>query len=249
MGTTVFLSVFSEAQAYIASLHWSSIVTFLSSLSIVFGDGHFRGSDPAPRPKCVRCGKTGDYEDRFCEYCGGDLENDYSAMPHLCPRCGEYRDKKEKYCTTCGGPLSVCKYGHQKLSNPQRVDVPTCKMCSNGHVSFGSFCGECGGKTTERPVAHMKCPSCGHMPGTIFADKSSRPKDVKDIYSREKFCTNCGAAMQICNWSSGTNRIRRLPQTKFQRRAGPTPRVGEETAMFVSSVHPSSHLRDADWGR
>jgi hypothetical protein len=186
MAITVLLSAISDAQAYIASLHFPSLAVLIGSLPFVLGGGNFGSGEPPPSPLCERCGKTGSHGDRFCGYCGGDL--DIGQVLRLCPKCGVCGETS--YCTRCGGPTIGCVHGHQLPSSPRRLRPDTCRMCSNGHVSYEeSYCGKCGGRVTERSVAHLECPSCGHIP----------PGHVELVDSSAKFCTNCGAAMQIRN--------------------------------------------------
>ena len=49
-------------------------------------------------PKCVKCGRGGDEDQKFCPQCGGKM-----AVPLTnCPGCKKLLDDAEKFCTNCG---------------------------------------------------------------------------------------------------------------------------------------------------
>lgn len=52
-------------------------------------------------PKCVKCGRGGDPEQKFCPQCGGKM-----VIPMTnCPECKKAIDETEKFCTNCGTQL------------------------------------------------------------------------------------------------------------------------------------------------
>ena len=52
-------------------------------------------------PKCSKCGKGGDEDQKFCSQCGGKM-----VVPIInCPGCKKYIDDGEKFCTNCGQSL------------------------------------------------------------------------------------------------------------------------------------------------
>ena len=52
-------------------------------------------------PKCTKCGRGGDPEQKFCPQCGGKM-----VVPLTnCPGCKKYIDENEKFCTVCGHKL------------------------------------------------------------------------------------------------------------------------------------------------
>jgi len=51
-------------------------------------------------PKCVRCGRGGDVDQKFCPQCGGQMK---VPLTH-CPGCKNPIDD-EKFCTNCGKQL------------------------------------------------------------------------------------------------------------------------------------------------
>jgi predicted amidophosphoribosyltransferase len=54
-----------------------------------------------PTPKCAKCGRGGDEEQKFCPQCGGKM-----AIPITnCPGCGKDIGETEKFCTECGAKL------------------------------------------------------------------------------------------------------------------------------------------------
>ncbi len=52
-------------------------------------------------PKCVKCGRGGDEDQKFCSQCGGKM------IVHItnCPGCKKYLEEGEKFCTNCGHSL------------------------------------------------------------------------------------------------------------------------------------------------
>ena len=49
-------------------------------------------------PKCIKCGRGGDPEQKFCPQCGGKM-----VVPITnCPKCGSPLDLGQKFCTNCG---------------------------------------------------------------------------------------------------------------------------------------------------
>lgn len=54
-----------------------------------------------PKPKCSKCGRGGDEEQKFCSQCGGKM-----VIPLTnCPGCQKSIDDTEKFCTECGHKL------------------------------------------------------------------------------------------------------------------------------------------------
>lgn len=52
-------------------------------------------------PKCIKCGRGGDNEQKFCSQCGGKM-----MVPIInCPGCKKMIDEGEKFCTNCGHNL------------------------------------------------------------------------------------------------------------------------------------------------
>jgi len=52
-------------------------------------------------PKCEKCGKVGNPDDKFCPECGGKM-----VVPLTnCPSCQKEIGEKEKFCTECGTKL------------------------------------------------------------------------------------------------------------------------------------------------
>lgn len=56
-------------------------------------------------PKCVKCGRGGDEDQKFCAQCGGKM-----AVPLTkCPGCKKSIDEVEKFCTECGHDLAAAR--------------------------------------------------------------------------------------------------------------------------------------------
>ena len=54
-----------------------------------------------PTPKCNKCGRGGEEEQKFCAQCGGKM-----VVPITnCPGCKRLIDEAEKFCTECGYKL------------------------------------------------------------------------------------------------------------------------------------------------
>lgn len=54
-----------------------------------------------PTPKCTKCGRGGDPEQKFCPQCGGKM-----VVPLTnCPGCKKPIDENERFCTECGHKL------------------------------------------------------------------------------------------------------------------------------------------------
>lgn len=54
-------------------------------------------------PKCEKCGRGGDPEQKFCPQCGGKM-----VVPITnCPGCKKSIDESEKFCTNCGHQLKA----------------------------------------------------------------------------------------------------------------------------------------------
>lgn len=52
-------------------------------------------------PKCVKCGRGGDSEQKFCPQCGGKM-----VVPLTnCPGCDREINENELFCTECGHKL------------------------------------------------------------------------------------------------------------------------------------------------
>ena len=52
-------------------------------------------------PKCSKCGRGGDVDQKFCPQCGGKM-----VVPLTnCPGCKKPIDETEKFCTDCGHQL------------------------------------------------------------------------------------------------------------------------------------------------
>ena len=51
-------------------------------------------------PKCIKCGRGGDADQKFCPQCGGQMK---IPLTH-CPGCRSPIDD-EKFCTKCGKQL------------------------------------------------------------------------------------------------------------------------------------------------
>ncbi len=54
-----------------------------------------------PTPKCVKCGRGGDVDQKFCPQCGGKMEVPLTN----CPGCKKPIDEGAKFCTECGHQL------------------------------------------------------------------------------------------------------------------------------------------------
>jgi predicted amidophosphoribosyltransferase len=52
-------------------------------------------------PKCVKCGRGGDTDQKFCPQCGGKMEVPITE----CPSCKSPIGDTEKFCTNCGNKL------------------------------------------------------------------------------------------------------------------------------------------------
>ena len=52
-------------------------------------------------PKCSKCGRGGDEDQKFCSQCGGKM-----TVPITnCPECKKFINDGEKFCTNCGHSL------------------------------------------------------------------------------------------------------------------------------------------------
>ena len=51
-----------------------------------------------PTPKCAKCGRGGDEDQKFCPACGGKMEIPITK----CPQCKARIDEGQKFCTECG---------------------------------------------------------------------------------------------------------------------------------------------------
>jgi len=49
-------------------------------------------------PKCVKCGRGGDIDQKFCPQCGGEMKTPLTN----CPGCNASLGDTEKFCTNCG---------------------------------------------------------------------------------------------------------------------------------------------------
>jgi RNA polymerase subunit RPABC4/transcription elongation factor Spt4 len=52
-------------------------------------------------PKCEKCGRGGDIDQKFCPQCGGKM---IVPITH-CPSCKKYVDDTQKFCVNCGGKV------------------------------------------------------------------------------------------------------------------------------------------------
>ena len=54
-----------------------------------------------PKPKCNKCGRLGDEEEKFCRECGGRM-----VIPVTnCPGCKRPIEEIDKFCPDCGHRL------------------------------------------------------------------------------------------------------------------------------------------------
>src|SRR3989338_1162555 len=58
-------------------------------------------------PKCIKCGRGGDEEQKFCSQCGGKM---VVPLTH-CPGCKKMIEDTEKFCTQCGHNLAAARTG------------------------------------------------------------------------------------------------------------------------------------------
>ena len=56
-------------------------------------------------PKCTKCGRGGDVDQKFCPQCGGKM---VIPLTH-CPGCKKMIDEAEKFCTECGHDLAAAR--------------------------------------------------------------------------------------------------------------------------------------------
>ena len=56
-------------------------------------------------PKCNKCGRGGDEEQKFCSQCGGKM-----VVPLTnCPSCKKIINEEQKFCTNCGHNIEQAK--------------------------------------------------------------------------------------------------------------------------------------------
>ncbi len=56
-------------------------------------------------PKCAKCGRGGDEDQKFCAQCGGKM-----IVPLTkCPGCKKSIDEIEKFCTECGHDIASAR--------------------------------------------------------------------------------------------------------------------------------------------
>jgi len=56
-------------------------------------------------PKCTKCGRGGDNEQKFCPQCGGKM-----VVPITdCPGCKAPINDGDKFCTSCGHTLLIAQ--------------------------------------------------------------------------------------------------------------------------------------------
>jgi rRNA maturation endonuclease Nob1 len=60
-----------------------------------------------PTPKCTKCGRGGDPEQKFCPQCGGKMMVPITA----CPGCKKSIEPGVKFCTECGHDLTPYAVG------------------------------------------------------------------------------------------------------------------------------------------
>ena len=84
---------------------WQSVDTIQEAFSKVVSGGKSGYKSVIERkkhpPKCVKCGRGGDPEQKFCPQCGGKMEIPLTN----CPGCKKAIDDTEKFCTECGYKL------------------------------------------------------------------------------------------------------------------------------------------------
>ncbi|MBU3912544.1 MAG: zinc ribbon domain-containing protein [Nanoarchaeota archaeon] len=52
--------------------------------------------------RCTNCGRGGEYDQKFCSQCGGEMK-----VPLVtCPKCEKQIGDTEKFCTECGTKFS-----------------------------------------------------------------------------------------------------------------------------------------------
>src|SRR3989344_1752200 len=56
-------------------------------------------------PKCSKCGRSGEEDQKFCPQCGGKM----SVSLTNCPGCKKFVGDGEKFCTNCGTSLVQTK--------------------------------------------------------------------------------------------------------------------------------------------
>lgn len=59
-------------------------------------------------PKCIKCGRGGDVDQKFCPQCGGKM-----VVPLTnCPSCKKRIEESEMFCTECGQDLAAARAGN-----------------------------------------------------------------------------------------------------------------------------------------
>ena len=54
-----------------------------------------------PKPRCSKCGRIGNEEEKFCRECGGKM-----TIPLTnCPKCKKSIEEIDKFCPNCGHKL------------------------------------------------------------------------------------------------------------------------------------------------
>ena len=152
--------------------------------------------------KCPNCYQQVSKDNRFCIFCGYDLEKASSAVkgdsvsigadtsgtdspfydgPRFCPKGHDVPDPSLGFCPTCGSPL---------------VNEPSTKTTSTEEPTRR--------KSSSRPVITRKC-SCGYVcedPDLNFCPSCGLPFDTSAATDGERWTCTCGntnsSEMEFC---------------------------------------------------
>ena len=57
---------------------------------------------------CSKCGKRARAKDKFCNECGGAVEQQVKVNnKYVCTKCGKEATAKDKFCNACGGEIAI----------------------------------------------------------------------------------------------------------------------------------------------
>lgn len=140
-------------------------------------------SEAAPQTQCPQCGKMVPQGQRFCGFCGNDMQKPaQEAAEKKIPRCANCGTPVEgrKFCPECGKAINPCPECGADLpagaaSCPEcGYEVPKkCPKCGSPLPKGTKFCPECGEAVARR------CPQCGRL-----------------MDGDPKFCPECGEKLR-----------------------------------------------------
>lgn len=122
-------------------------ITFIfglaSALLAKFGENIFTASTSQNSVfVCSKCGKKAKATDKFCNACGGAIEEKIIVKEeYACEKCGKKAKSSDRFCNVCGGAIKKVVVENDEYA---------CEKCGKTAKSTDKFCSVCGGEIKKK---------------------------------------------------------------------------------------------------